>query len=301
MQVVDQRVTDNYSLYCADAAEVLPGLPTDSIHLSVFSPPFQSLYVYSDTERDLGNCASSEEFWEHFSFIIRELLRVTVPGRHCCVHVSQIATTLVNHGVIGLQDFRGETIRAFTAGGFIYHGEVCIDKNPQAQAIRTHAKGLLFNQLRKDSSWSRPALADYVVVFRKPGINPIPVKPGMTNDEWIEWAHPVWYNIREANTLNGREARGEEDERHICPLQLPVIERCVQLWSNEGETVLSPFAGIGSEGYVSVGLNRRFIGVELKPEYYHVAVRNLEKVPVLRVPPAVPVPEPVDAAWIEDL
>jgi DNA modification methylase len=264
-----------WMLYQADCVEAMQRMETDSVDLSVFSPPFLSLYVYSESERDLGNSKSPEEFFSHFRFVIQELLRITKPGRNVCAHVSQIPLTLVNHGVIGLSDFRGRTIEAFRDGGWIYHGDICIDKDPQAQAIRTHAKGLMFTQLKKDSSWLRPALADYILVFRKPGENALPIHPDISNDEWIEWARPVWYGIRESDTLNVAEARSDEDDRHVCPLQLGTIERCVRLWSNRGETVFSPFAGIGSEGYVAVQQGRRFIGVELKPLYARTAARNL--------------------------
>jgi DNA modification methylase len=181
----------------------------------------------------------------------------------------------VRDGYIGMKDFRGWTIEGFEDRGWIYQGEVCIDKDPQAQAIRTHSKGLLFAQLKRDASWLRPAIADYILVFRKPGENAVPIHPDVTNNEWIEFARPVWYNVRESETLQYRQARADDDERHIAPLQLEVIRRCVRLWSNEGETVLSPFAGIGSEGYVSLLLGRKFVGIELKPEYYRMAVRNL--------------------------
>lgn len=277
MNVLDQTHGDSYALYNGDSAEVLQGIPDESIHLSCFSPPFLDLYTYSPTERDLGNCLTPDQFWGHFGFISQELLRVTNPGRNVCVHVAQIPSQLVKDGVIGLKDFRGETIRHFQEQGFIYHGEVCIDKDPQAQAIRTKSKALLFTQLKKDSSWLRPALADYIIVFRKPGVNETPIVPDITNDQWIEWARPIWYGIRESNTLNVAPARSEDDERHIAPLQLETIRRCVKLWSNPGETVLSPFAGIGSEGVESVLCGRRFIGCELKPEYYQVAARNLRR------------------------
>ena len=268
---------EGWAMHLGDSAEVLKEIGADSIGLSVFSPPFATLYTYSNSERDLGNSSDDAEFWRHCAYISHELLRVLMPGRHACVHVANIGTTLARHSVIGLRDFRGDMIRHMVAQGFIYHGEVCIDKDPQAQAIRTHSKALLFVQKEKDSSWLRPALADYILLFRKPGENPVQVKPGITNDEWIEWARPVWYGIRESNTLNVAEARSDRDERHIAPLQLPVIERCIRLWSNAGETVLSPFAGIGSEGYVAVQRGRRFIGIELKPEYWKVACENLRK------------------------
>jgi DNA modification methylase len=266
---------DGWRLTEGDCIDGVSGLAADSVDLSVFSPPFISLYTYTASERDMGNCANAAEFFEHFSFLIAELLRVTKPGRHACVHVQQVAAMLERDGYIGIKDFRGDTIRAFQAGGWIYHGEVCIDKDPQAQAIRTKAKGLLFVQMRKDSSWSRPALADYILVFRKPGENAVPVQPDISNEDWIQWARPIWYGIRESDTLHVAEARGDDDERHICPLQLGTIERCVRLWSNPGELVLSPFAGIGSEGYEAVRLGRRFLGFELKPSYARVAAENL--------------------------
>jgi len=273
----DVAKSDDYTIMLGDSAERLKELQGESIDLSIFSPPFISLYTYTPTERDVGNCKTEEEFYTHFGYIIDELLRVTKPGRNCCVHVSQVPAMLVRDGYIGLKDFRGGTIKAFEDRGWIYHGEVCIDKDPQAQAIRTHSKGLLFTQLRKDASWLRPALSDYILVFRKPGDNQVPVIPDITNDEWIEWARPVWYGIRESDTLNVAEGREADDERHICPLQLGTIERCVRLWSNPGETILSPFAGIGSEGYVALQFDRKFIGIELKKSYYDTAVKNLER------------------------
>ncbi len=275
--VIDQAHGDGWSLFNGDSAEVLPGLPDQSIDLAVFSPPFSLLYTYSATDRDLGNSATDDQFWQHFGFISSELVRVMKPGRNVCVHVAQIPSQKARDGVIGLKDFRGDTIRHFQAAGFTYHGEVCIDKDPQAQAIRTKSKGLLFTQMHKDSVWSRRALADYILIFRAPGENAVPVKPDITNNEWIEWARPIWYGIRETDTLNVAEGREAEDERHICPLQLGTIERCVRLWSNKGETVLSPFAGIGSEGFVSIKQARRFVGVELKPAYWRAGVRNLRR------------------------
>lgn len=271
---------DGWQLTNGDCVEGVASLAAESIDLSVYSPPFISLYTYTASERDMGNCANPAEFFEHFGFLQRELLRVTKPGRLTCVHVAQVPAMLERDGYIGLKDFRGQTIESFKANGWVYHGEVCIDKDPQAQAIRTKAKGLLFVQMKKDSSWSRPALADYILIFRKPGDNPNPVtheRPGseLTNDEWIEWARPIWYGIRESDTLQVAEARANEDERHICPLQLGTIERCIRLWSNPGDLVLSPFAGIGSEGYEAIRLDRRFVGFELKPTYAAVAAKNL--------------------------
>lgn len=277
MNVIDQYVSDHAAIYNGDSAEVLQGLPDASVDLSVFSPPFQSLYVYSASERDLGNSGDAETFWNHFGFISEQLIRVMKPGRIVCVHVAQLPSTKATHGTIGLFDFRGDTIRHFAESGFVYHGEVCIDKDPQAQAIRTKSKSLLFVQLHKDSSWSRPALADYILLFRAPGDNKTPIIPDIDNEEWIQWARPIWYGIRESETLQVVEAREEQDERHICPLQLGTIERCIRLWSNPGETVLSPFAGIGSEIYQAIKLGRKGIGVELKPSYFSVAVHNIKQ------------------------
>lgn len=267
----------DWKLMLGDSSERLTELADNSIDMSVFSPPFGSLYTYSASDRDLGNCKDGMEFWQHFSFISRELLRVIKQGRNICVHVAQIPTQKAKDGVIGLSDFRGETIRHFTQAGFIYHGEVCIDKDPQAQAIRTKSKALLFTQFHKDSSWSRPALADYILLFRKPGDNAVPIQPDVTNNEWIEWARPIWYGIKESDTLNVVEARSSDDERHICPLQLGTIERCIRLWSNPGETILDPFNGIGSSGYVSIRHGRKYTGIELNPNYFKVAISNLRE------------------------
>lgn len=268
---------DGWELMLGDSCERLTEVEDETIGLSVFSPPFESLYTYTATERDLGNSASSGEFWTHFSFISENLLRVLMPGRLAAVHVQQLPTTKTVEGFIGLRDFRGATIAHFIDQGFIYHGEICIDKDPQAQAIRTKAKSLMFVQLEKDSSWMRPAFADYILLFRKPGENPEPINTDVTRDEWISWARPIWYNIRETETLNVREARSEKDERHIAPLQLETIRRIVKLWSNTGDLVLSPFAGIGSEGVESIKNGRRFVGIELKPEYWETAVRNMHR------------------------
>ncbi|MDD2858874.1 MAG: DNA methyltransferase [Candidatus Nanopelagicales bacterium] len=268
---------EGWHMMLGDSVERLAEVPADSVHLSVYSPPFQSLYTYSPTERDLGNSGSPEEFFAHYQYIIRELLRVTMPGRNTCVHIAEIPAMLERDGFIGMKDMTGAVIEQYRTAGWVYHGRVTIDKDPQAQAIRTHSKGLLFVQLKKDASWLRPALADYILVFRKPGDNATPIHPDLTNDEWIEWARPIWYGIKESDTLNAREGRDQRDDRHICPLQLGTIERCIRLWSNPGELVLSPFAGIGSEGYVSLQHGRRFVGCELKQSYFAAAVRNLER------------------------
>jgi DNA modification methylase len=283
LSATEQRATyatneaagDGWRVMLGDSAERIKEVADNSVALSVYSPPFASLYTYSNSERDLGNSRTAAEFFAHYQYIIADLLRVTMPGRNTCVHVQQIAAMLERDGYIGLKDFRGDVIRAYEAAGWIYDGEVCIDKDPQAQAIRTKAKALMFVQLHKDSAWSRPALADYILKFRKPGENPAPIQPDLTNDEWIEWARPIWYGIKESDTLQYTTARDAEDERHICPLQLGTIERCIRLWSAPGETVLDPFTGIGSTGYEAIRLGRRFVGCELKPSYWRIAVQNL--------------------------
>lgn len=277
LYTTDEEHGDNWTLMLGDSCERLGEIPDESVDLSVYSPPFASLFTYSPSPRDLGNSSSRAEFFEHYRFIIEHNLRVTKPGRIACVHVQQLTTTKANHGVIGLTDFRGQVIAAYIEAGWIFHGEVTVDKDPQAQAIRTKAQALMFVTKNRDSSMTRPALADYLLLFRKPGENAIPIKNDVTNEEWIEWARPVWLDIRETNTLNARAGRDEADERHICPLQLDFIERCVRLWSNPGETVLTPFAGIGSEVYTAVKLGRRGLGVELKPSYWRTAVSTLRE------------------------
>jgi DNA modification methylase len=290
-----------WCLMLGDSCERLAEVASDSIDLAVYSPPFASLYTYSPSIRDLGNSSDRAEFFSHYGYVIGEMLRVTKPGRINAVHVQQLTTTKSTHGIVGLTDFRGEVIRAYQDAGWIFHGEVTIDKDPQAQAIRTKAQALMFNQLHRDSSKTRPALADYLLMFRKPGDNATPIVGDVDNDSWITWARPIWrgsddegvlmameseglavpnscwYGIRESNTLNVAAGRESADERHICPLQLDLIERAVRLWSNRGETVLSPFAGIGSEGYVSVQQGREFVGIELKPSYWKAAVGNLKR------------------------
>jgi DNA modification methylase len=274
--ITDDATGDGWRIMLGDSCERLTELPDASVDLTVYSPPFASLFTYSPSDRDLGNSASRDEFIEHYGFIIDNVLRVTKPGRLCVVHCQQLATQKGRDGAIGLSDFRGDLIRAHVERGWIFHGEVTIDKDPQAQAIRTKATSLMFVTLNKDSSMSRPAMADYLLMFRKPGDNEVAIKPDCDNETWIEWARPVWYDIRETDTLNTAVAKENNDERHICPLQLPLIERCVRLWSNRGETVLSPFTGIGSEGYIAVKWRRQFIGCELKPSYWTTAVRNLQ-------------------------
>jgi hypothetical protein len=291
IEVTEQTTGKDYAMYNGDCCELIQQLPDESVGFSVFSPPFASLYTYSDIDRDMGNCGSDEEFFEHFGFLIHELYRVLKPGRLISVHCMNLPSTVQHNGYIGIRDFRGDVIRAFCAEKFIYHSEVCIWKDPVLAMQRTKALGLLHKQLVKDSCMSRQGIPDYVCTFRKPGKNPDPVAGPLTYfsgdestfestgnlsiDVWQRYASPVWDDIRQSYTLNVTEARSEKDERHVCPLQLDVIERCLQLWSKEGDTVLSPFAGIGSEGVMSVRLNRKFIGFELKPEYFTVACKNL--------------------------
>jgi DNA modification methylase len=274
--VTDEASGENWSLMLGDSCERLAEIPDRSVDLSVYSPPFASLFTYSPSPRDLGNSFDRDEFFEHYRFVIRDVLRVTKPGRLSCVHVQQLTTTKATHGIIGMTDFRGQVIAAHQAEGWIYHGEVTVDKDPQAQAIRTKAQALMFQTLHRDSASSRPALADYLIVFRAPGDNQVRIDTDVDNETWIEWARPVWYDIRETDTLNMRSARDDGDEKHICPLQLPLIERCVRLWSNRGETVLSPFAGIGSEGVIAVRFGRKFVGCELKQSYWKTACGNLD-------------------------
>lgn len=269
--------TGKWHVMLGDSAERLREIPDDSIHHSVFSEPFASLYTYTNSERDLGNCRNYDEFWQQFGYITRELYRVMMPGRIVAAHVQQLPLMKSKDGVIGMTDFRGDNIRHFISQGFIYHGEITIDKNPQAQAIRTKIKGLSFGQLHKDSSWSRPAMADYIILFRKPGDNPVKVIPDVTNEEWIQWASPCWYSIRETDTLNAAEARNRDDSRHIAPLQLETVERLIRLYSNKGEKILTPFLGIGTEVYQAVKLARIGIGCELNPNYYQVAVKNIQE------------------------
>lgn len=273
--VTDEAHGPRWSMYLEDSCERLPKLPDESVDLTVYSPPFQSLYVYSATPRDLGNSATREEFFNHYGYVIRELYRLTKPGRLSCVHAAEVATTKAVQGVTGLYDFPGDVIRAHVDAGWTYFGRVYVDKNPQAQAQRTKSQALLFVTKNKDSSRSRPAIGDTLLIFRKPGDSEVPIKTDVTNEEWIEWARPVWTNVRETHTLNAAVAREDKDERHLHPLQLDFIERCVRLYSNPGEVVLTPFGGIGSEVHKAVGCGRRGIGIELKPSYWKTAVDHL--------------------------
>jgi DNA modification methylase len=272
----------NWTAMLGDSCERLQEIGEDSIDLSVYSPPFADLFTYTDSERDLGNSKGWDEFFRHYAFIIKALLRVTRPGRLTCVHTSDIPAMASRDGYIGVRDFPGHVISAYEAGGWTFVGRAFVQKNPQAQAIRVKSKALLFVQLRKDSASSRPALVDQILLFRKPGENAVPITPvshgELDNETWIEWAHGIWTGISETDTLQFYGARGADDEKHICPLQLPVIERCIKLYSNPGETVLTPFGGIGSEGYQAVKFGRKAVLIELKPEYFEVLVNNMHKI-----------------------
>lgn len=278
MNVNNQVVTDDFALYHADCVDVVRTLPDASVDFTVFSPPFASLYTYSNSPRDMGNVRNHAEFYEHFRFLVSDLFRVTVPGRLLSFHCMNLPTSKSRDGFIGIRDFRGELIRMFTDAGWIFHSEVCIWKDPVTAMQRTKAIGLLHKQIKKDSCLSRQGIPDYLVTMRKPGDNPKPVTN--TNESfpvhlWQKYASPVWMDINPSDTLQYRSAREDKDERHICPLQLDVIRRALKLWSNSGDTVLSPFAGIGSEGYVALHEGRKFIGAELKESYFRQASANL--------------------------
>jgi hypothetical protein len=303
MNCIDQIIKDRYALYHTDCVDMLRTLPSDSIHYSIFSPPFASLYTYSNSARDMGNVADSDEFFRHFAFAITELFRVLKPGRLLSMHCMQLPTSKERDGYIGLRDFRGDLIRAFQSAGFIYHSEVVIWKDPVTAMQRTKALGLLHKTIRGDSSMSRQGIPDYLVTMRRPGKNGEPITH--THEEfpvalWQRYASPVWASthgcdqegfvsfgdsedsrddssgIDAGNTLQHRSAREHDDERHICPLQLDVIRRALKLWTNPNDVVLSPFTGIGSEGYVALQEGRRFVGAELKASYFGQASRNLE-------------------------
>ena len=277
INVISQVVTDRYALYNGDSCEVLKGIPDNSIHYSIFSPPFASLYTYSNSERDLGNCRTTSEFYEQFMFIVSELYRVIMPGRLISFHCMDLPLSKERDGIIGIRDFRGELIKVFENAGFVLHSQVCIWKDPVTAMQRTKAIGLLHKQIKKDSCMSRQGIPDYLVTMRKPGENPEPVTH--TNETfpvavWQRYASPVWMDINPSDTLQASSAREEKDERHICPLQLGVIRRALNLWTNPNDIVLTPFLGIGSEAYVALEMGRRAIGCELKTSYYNQAVAN---------------------------
>lgn len=279
MNVLDQMIDDQYAIYNGDSCEVLKNIPDNSIHYTLFSPPFASLYTYSNSDRDMGNSKGDEEFYQHFTYLVKELYRVTMPGRLLSFHCMNIPLMKERDGVIGLKDFRGQLIKLFQDNGFIYHSEVTIWKNPVTEMQRTKALGLLHKQIKKDSSMSRQGIPDYIVTMRRPGDNPERITHTMESfpvNVWQNYASPVWMDIRQSDTLQKKSARTEKDERHICPLQLEVIQRCIELWTNPGDIVLDPFAGIGSVPYVAVTMGRRGIGVELKESYFEQAKANLD-------------------------
>lgn len=304
INAVNQVVTDRYAIYEGDSCELIRGIPAGSINFGIHSPPFEGLYKFSNFDRDISNNDGSQ-FWEHYAFLIQELLRVTMPGRIHAVHCMQLPTSKIRHGHIGMRDFRGEIVRAYEDAGWIFHSEVCIWKDPVVAQQRTKSIRLLHKQITKDSTISGQGLADYMLMFRKPGDNPDPVagmfdryvgygnEPASVESRmaggkskadaekwfsievWQRYASPVWMDINQTRTLQYRAGRDEKDEQHISPLQLDVIERCIELWSNPGDVVLTPFLGIGSEVYGAVAAGRKGIGFELKPSYFRQAVRNI--------------------------
>lgn len=275
--MLNQEHGRNWTVYNGDSCEVMKGLPDNSIHYSITSIPFASLYTYSNSERDMGNCRSYDEFAEQYMFLGEEWFRCMMPGRLVSIHCMNLPTSKSHDGYIGIKDFRGDVIRWMEKLGFIYHSEVCIWKDPVIAMQRTKALGLLHKQIKKNSCMSRQGIPDYLVTFRKPGDNPEPTTH--TNDsfpvsKWQQYASPIWTDINPSKTLQRESARDEKDERHICPLQLQVIERGIELWTNEGDIVFDPFDGIGSAGYIALQMNRRHIGVELKESYWRQACLN---------------------------
>ena len=270
---------EGYAAYWGDCVDVLRQLPDRSVGFSVYSPPFSNLFCYSESERDMGNSADDDEFFRHYGYMLDEMARITKPGRLSAVHCSDIPFTKWKDGVIGIKDLSGMIVAAHERAGFVLHSRVTIWKDPVVEMTRTKALGLLYMQLKKDSTRSRTGMPDYLLVFRAPGENVEPVgqqEAEFPVEKWQQWASPVWMDIRQTNTLNVRQAKENSDEKHLCPLQLDLIERATLLWSNPGDIVLSPFMGIGSEGHVALKLRRRFVGVELKESYFRVATRNLE-------------------------
>ena len=279
MNVLEQVIENKYAIYNGDSCEIVRAIPDNSIHYTIFSPPFASLYTYSNSDRDMGNSKGDDEFYNHFIFLAKELYRVTMPGKLLSFHCMDLPLMKERDGVIGLKDFPAIIRKIFEDCGFIYHSKVTIWKNPVTEMQRTKALGLLHKQIRKDSTMNRQGIPDYIVTMRKPGENPERVSHTHETfpvDVWQNYASPVWMDIRQSDTLQKKSAREDKDERHICPLQLEVIQRCIELWTNPNDIVLDPFAGIGSVPYTAVKMGRRGIGVELKESYYNQAVNNLE-------------------------
>lgn len=293
MNVLNQKEGENWIMYHGDCVEVLKGIPDNSVDFSISSPPFASLYTYSNSERDMGNTKNDNDFLMQYGFMVKEMYRVIRPGRLVSFHCMNLPTSKERDGYIGIRDFRGDLIRLYQEMGFIYHSEVVIWKDPVIAMQRTKALGLLHKQIVKDSAMSRQGIPDYLVTMRKPGENTKPISGELDHyegdddfnstgrlsiDVWQRYASPVWMDINPSDTLQFRSAREDNDERHICPLQLQVIHRALQLWSMPGDVVISPFGGIASEGWESVRMGRKFIGVELKESYWNQAVRNLAEI-----------------------
>lgn len=291
VNILNQCHGDNWSMYNGDCVDIASTMPDNSIDFSIFSPPYLSMFVYSDSPRDMGNSKSDKEFMVHFGFLVDHLFRTIKHGRIVAVDCMNVPAMKERDGYIGLKDFRGDLIRSFQSRGFIFHSEHCIWKDPLLEATRTKALGLMHKQLCKDSSMCRAGIPQYLLAFRKPGENKIPIKHekalewfgddppvggNQSHERWRRYASPVWMDINQTRTLNGRIARDGSDERHVCPLQLDIIDRGLELWSNPGEVVYSPFAGVGSEGYEAVKMGRKFIGNELKFSYYNQGIKYLK-------------------------
>lgn len=269
----------DWAAYHGDSCAVLSQFPAESVGFSVYSPPFGNLFVYSDSEADMGNCADDDEFEAHYSYLVREMFRLTKPGRLSAVHCTDLPLTKWRDGTMGIKDFSGQIIRIHEAAGWVLHSRVTIWKCPVVEMTRTKAHGLLYKTLKSDSGRSRMGMPDYLLVFRKPGENaePITHRPeDFPVSQWQEWASPVWMTVNQTNVLNVKAAREAQDEKHLCPLQLDVIDRALIMWSNPGDVVLSPFMGIGSEGWGALKAKRKFIGCELKESYWKQACRNLD-------------------------
>lgn len=309
VSVIDQARGEDWALWNGDCIEVMRGLPDASVHYAIYSPPFASLYTFSDDPRDLSNNSDDRVFWEHYRYVLEGIYRILKPGRLVSIHCMDLPTSITRDGFIGLRDFPGDNLRAAQDVGFIFHSRVFIRKDPVSAMQRTKALGLLHKQVIKDSALSRMALGDFIITLRKPGKNAEPVsgifetyygddlsdaelarEAGRSLDNsgsrtsathksiliWQRYAEPIWDDIVQSDTLSFRLARQEHDERHISPLQLTPVRRCIDLWTNPGDVVFSPFAGIGTAGYVALGMGRRFAGAELKPSYYRQAVANLQ-------------------------
>lgn len=276
---LNAEIHEQFAAYHGDCVDIVRQLPDNCIDFSVYSPPFGSLFVYSESEADMGNSSSDGEFAEHYAYLVREKFRLTKPGRLTAVHCSDLPMTKWKDGAVGIKDFSGDIIRIHQEAGWIFHSRRTIWKCPVVEMTRTKHVGLLYKQLKKDSSKSRGGMPDYLLTFIKPGENESPIEHDEADfpvEQWQQWASPVWMDIKQTNVLNVKAARDPMDEKHICPLQLDLIERALIMWSNPGDVVLSPFTGIGSEGYMSLKSGRKFIGCELKESYWKQAVRNLQ-------------------------